>query len=404
MPRFAYTALDSGRRTTRGTVSAETAYAARKHLRTRGIHPTDIREITSQAASGSMLGLVRRTNRGQVTEFTKEMATMIGAGIKLTDSLGVLTQQISNPHLRAAVTEIRDRVVTGESMADAMSEYPQHFDIVYVSMVRVGELTGTLAETLKTMSIFREKQQKIETKMKTAMIYPSTLIIMAIVVILFLTMWLLPKVVSQFQETGQQLPAITQAVMAVSETLRSWKLLVIIAAIIALIWGYRKFVSTPKGAMLRDTFLLRLWVIGPLLKKRIIARFASTLSTLLSAGMSMAESLKVVAEVTGNRVMHQAIMQARDRILSGADIATPLRDSGVIEPSIAHMVTVGEKSGELEMMLRNISENLEASSDVVVERLVAAVEPLIIIGMAVVVGLIALAAILPIVQLSVGQF
>ena len=171
-----------------------------------------------------------------------------------------------------------------------------------------------------------------------------------------------------------------------------------------IIFAVKRFLSTQRGAYMRDKLILSLPLFGPLIKQRVVSRFASTLSTLLGSGMAMAESLRIVAEVTGNTLMRQAVQQARERILAGADIATPLRDSGVIDPAIAHMVAVGEKSGELETMLKNISENLEASTDVVIERLSAAVEPLIIIIMALIVAVIALATILPILEISAGEF
>ena len=154
---------------------------------------------------------------------------------------------------------------------------------------------------------------------------------------------------------------------------------------------------------MRDKFLLSLPMFGPLIRQRVVSRFASTLSTLLGSGLSMAESLRVVSEVTGNTIMRRAVQQARERILAGADIATPLRDSGVIDPAIAHMVSVGEKSGELEKMLKSVSENLESSTDVVIERLSAAISPLIIIFMAAIIGVIAYATILPILEVSAGK-
>jgi type II secretory pathway component PulF len=196
------------------------------------------------------------------------------------------------------------------------------------------------------------------------------------------------------------LPWITQQMMNLSRVLTSWRVLILLAGLVLIVMVLRRFFRTDRGAFLRDRFLLSLPMFGPLIKQRVVARFASTLSTLIGAGLSVAESLRVVAETTGNRLMRRAIQQARERILAGADIATPLRDSGVIDPAIGHMVAVGEKSGELEVMLKNISENLEASSDIVIERLSAAVEPLIIIFMAGIVGLIAYATILPILQIS----
>ncbi|MEE9371120.1 MAG: type II secretion system F family protein, partial [Sedimentisphaerales bacterium] len=214
----------------------------------------------------------------------------------------------------------------------------------------------------------------------------------------------IPKIADQIVRTGQELPWITRQLMNVSYVLTSWWLLVVLAALFGIVWGLKRFLKTGRGAYLRDKLLLSLPLFGPLIKQRVVARFASTLSTLLGSGLAMAESLRVVAEVTGNSLMKQAVQRARERILAGADIATPLRDSGVISPAIAHMVSVGEKSGELEKMLKDISENLESSTDIVIERLSAAIEPLIIIVMAAIIGVIAYATILPILKISAGKF
>jgi len=235
------------------------------------------------------------------------------------------------------------------------------------------------------------------------MIYPIVLILFCIAAILILTTTVIPKIADQIARTGQELPWITRQLMNVSYVLTSWWLLVVIAVVFGIVFGFRRFLRTERGAYLRDKFILSLPLFGPLIKHRVVSRFASTLSTLLSSGLAMAESLRVVAEVTGNSLMKKAIQQSRERILAGADIATPLRDSGVIDPAIAHMVAVGEKSGELERMLKDISENLEASTDIVIERLGAAVEPLIIIIMAAIIGVIAYATILPILEVSAGR-
>ncbi|UCG48151.1 MAG: type II secretion system F family protein, partial [Phycisphaerales bacterium] len=255
-----------------------------------------------------------------------------------------------------------------------------------------------------TIATFMEKRQRVESKVITAMIYPVILICFCIAAILILTTTVIPKISAQITRTGQDLPWITKRLMNISYVLRSVWLLAVIGAIVGIILALKRFFKTPRGAHLRDKFLLSLPLFGPLIKQRVVARFASTLSTLLSSGLSMAESLRVVAEVTGNSIMKHAVHQARERILAGADIATPLRDSGVIEPAIAHMVAVGEKSGELETMLRNISANLESSSDIVIERLSAALEPLIIIVMAAIIGIIGYATISPILEVSAGKF
>jgi len=404
MARFSYTAIDHTKKTVKGTVTAESSYAARKHLRAKGMHPTNVKELSASQQAFSLASIFKKSAKNQVVEFTKQLSTMLNADIKLTEALQVLIMQVTDVHLKNAITDICDRVVTGESFADALGEYDNYFDLIYISMIRVGEVTGTLPKSLGIMAGFMEKRQRIESKMMTVMIYPVILIALCLGAVLFLTIKVIPVIAEQIEKTGQELPGITKFLVGVSHVFTSWQLLIIIAGAAIAFYSIRNFLRSEKGARLRDRFILWLPVFGPLVKQRIVARFASTLSTLLGSGLSMAESLRVVAAVTGNTIMTDAIKLARDRILSGADISTPLRDSGVINPAIAHMVSVGEKSGELEGMLRTISEDLESSSDLVIERLSAAMEPVIIVFMAFIVGIIAYATLLPIIRFSAGQF
>ncbi len=405
MPRYNYIAMEADGKKVKGAITAESPYAARKQLRARSIHPTLITETGSGSeGKAALLSIFARGGKTQIIDFTKQLTTLLNSGIKLTEALSVLTLQISDVRFKNALIDIRDRVVTGESFTDALSDYSDYFDVIYVSMVRVGEVTGTLAQSLSTIAKFMEKRQRVESKVMTAMIYPMVLIVFCIAAILVLTTTVIPKIAEQIARTGQELPWITRQLMNVSYILTSWWLLVVIAVVFGIVWGLRRFLKTQRGAYLRDRFILALPLFGPLIKQRVVSRFASTLSTLLGSGLAMAESLRVVSEVTGNSLMRVAVQRARERILAGADIATPLRDSGVIDPAIAHMVAVGEKSGELEKMLKDISGNLEASTDIVIERLSAAVEPLIIIVMAAIIGLIAYATILPILEVSAGKF
>jgi type II secretory pathway component PulF len=404
MPRYHYTAIATSGKRVKGSITAESPYAARKQLRVRSIHPSSITEVSSRSESkAALFSIFSKRNKTQIIDFTKQMSTLLNSGIKLTEALSVLTLQVSELRLKNAIIDIRDRVVTGESFTDALSDYGDFFDVIYVSMVRVGEVTGSLGLSLSTIANFMEKRRRVESKVMTAMVYPMVLILFCIAAIIVLTTTVIPKIGEQIARSGQELPGITKLLMGVGYVLRSWWLLVVIAAIVGAVWGVKQFLKTSRGAYLRDKFLLSLPLFGPLIKQRVVARFASTLSTLLSSGLAMAESLRVVAEVTGNSLMRRAIKQSRERILAGADIATPLRDSGVIDPAIAHMVAVGEKSGELETMLKNISDNLESSTDIVIERLSAAVEPVIIIIMAAIVGVIAYATILPILDVSAGK-
>ncbi len=401
MPRYHYTAIAADGRKMKGAIAAESSYVARKQLRARSIHATSVSEVgSSSERKAAFFSFFSRGGRTQLIDFTQQMATLLNSGIKLTEALSVLTMQVSDGRFKAALTDIRDRVVTGESFTEALGDYGDYFDVIYVSMIRVGEVTGTLAGSFSIIAGFMQKRQRVESKVKTAMIYPIILILFCTAAIIILTTAVIPKIGEQIKSTGHDLPWITKQVMNVGYVLTSGWVVAVIAVLVLSVWGMRRFFRTERGAYLRDKALLSLPIFGPLIRQRVVARFASTLSTLLGSGLSMAESLRVVAEVTGNVLMKRAVQQARERILAGADIATPLRDSGVIDPAIAHMVAVGEKSGELETMLKNISENLESSTDMVIERLSAAVEPLIIVVMAAIIGVIAYATILPILEVS----
>jgi len=405
MPRFNYIAIAASGKKVKGAITAESPYAARKQLRMRSVHPSSITQISARAQSkAALFSYFGKRNKTQIIDFTKQMATLLNSGIKLTESLSVLTLQISDARFRAAIVDIRDRVITGESFTDALKDYGDYFDVIYVSMVRVGEVTGILGESFVTIATFMEKRQRVEAKVLTAMIYPIVLVLFCIAAILVLTIKVIPKIGEQITRTGKELPWITERLMDVSYVMTSWWLFVVVAVIAAMVWALKRFLRTSRGAYMRDKLLLSLPMFGPLIKQRVVARFASTLSTLLGSGLAMAESLRVVSEVTGNTIMKKAIHRSRERILAGADIATPLKESGVIDPAIAHMVAVGEKSGELETMLKSISDNLESSTDIVIERLSAAVEPVIIIVMAAIVGVIAYATILPILEVSAGNF
>jgi len=367
-------------------------------LRAKGLRPTDISELGFADEKSSF---IKKSSKKQVVNFTKQLATLINSGIKLTEALSVLTTQVSDLRFKAALTDIRDRVITGESFTEALSDYDDYFDVIYVSMIRVGEMTGSFGPSLNKIAEFMNKRGKVEAKLFTAMIYPIIMIIFGTLVMLGLTTFVIPKIGEQMRSVGQELPAITEFVLGVSDILKSpqWmgSFLVGLIVVVVLI---RKFTKTPKGALLKDRLLLGLPLIGKLIRQAVAVRFTSTLSTLLASGMPMAESLKIVSDVTGNKVMGNAIRGARDRILSGADISTPLGESGVLDATTAHMVAVGERSGELETMLNNVSEAMEEDNDVMIDRLNAIIEPVIIVFIAFGVGMLAVAMILPMVDLS----
>ncbi len=405
MPTYEYIAIAPDGKKVKGTLTAESPFAARRQLRNRSIHPSSIVEVTASTERKlAVLSFLSRPKRRDIIETTKQLATLLNSGIKLTEALSVLTLQTSDPRFRTVLTEVRDRVISGESLADTLKDYSEYFDVIFVSMIRVGEVTGSLGSSLATLAAFMEKRQRVESKVITAMIYPIAMMVFCLAAVVILTIKVIPTIGEQIQRSGQELPWITQQLMNVGYVLTSFWVLLVIASVAGLIWAVRRFFRTERGAYLRDKTLLSLPIFGSLIKQRVVSRFASTLSTLLGSGLPMAESLRVVSEVTGNVIMKKAVQSARERILAGADISTPLRDSGVISPAIAHIVAVGEKSGELESMLKHISDDLESSTDVVIERLSAAIEPVIIVFVASIVGLIAYATILPILRISSANF
>lgn len=401
MPTFEYIAINHTGKQCRGSIIGETAGAARQQLRRQKLHATKLRPI-SEAASGKKFELANifgARRRRDILDFTRQLATMIEANVQLTEALAVLTAQVSDPKLTQVIQNIRDQVLSGESFADCLKQYPQWFDQIYLSMVRVGEVTGNLGKTLYLLSEYMGKRQRIEAKIKSALVYPAILVIVSILVTIILMTFVVPRLTRIIISSGKTPPFVTQCLMEISNFLiHSWWLLAI--GLLAAVWLFRQIVSKPKGRIAFDRFKLKIPIIGELIRQSVVARFTSTLAALIRSGLPMAESLLVVSEVTGNAVMTQAVIAARERIMAGADIATPLRDSKVVDVAVAHMISVGERTGEMESMLLSISESIEETTDVRVQRISSVIEPLVIVIMACVIGFIVIATMLPIFQVS----
>jgi len=400
MPTYEYIALDSRGKQSRGSIAAESPTAARRQLRNRKLHATRLRPVSELAHSGYAAGfLTGSRRRRQVLEFTRQLQTMIQADVQLTEALGVLISQSGSGKFGQVLQNIRDQVLAGESFADGIKQYPQWFDNIFVSMVRVGEATGNLDRSLQLLAEYMSKKQRLEAKVKSALTYPAILVVICILVTIILMTVVVPKVTKIIKNSGRELPQITVTMMNISQFLIDfwW---VVLLAVGFLYWLFRRTLAQPKGRMIYDRYILRIPVVGELLRQSIVARFTSTLAALIRSGMPMAESLKVVAGVAGNAVMAQAIRTACERIIAGADVATPLRNSQVVGPAVAHMISVGEKTGELERMLLNIADGLEESTDITVQRMSSVVEPVIIVFMAVIVGTIMIATMLPILQVA----
>lgn len=401
MPTFEYIALDRAGKQTRGSISAESASAARRQLRNRRLHATKMISISEAAHIGRFEWgkLFRGRRRRLVLEFTRQLATLIGADIQLTESLDVLISQGSDAKFTQILQNIRDQVLSGEALADTLKDYPGWFDAIYVAMVRIGEVTGNLGRSLKLLAEHISKRQRLEAKIKSALTYPMILVVIATLVTIVLMTFVVPKITGMLKDSGKEVPWITQALMNVSDLLIHWWWLFLLL-FAGLAWLFKRSLETTKGRMAFDRAILSVPVIGEMLRQGVMARFTSTLAALIRSGLPVAEGLTIVADVIGNSIMTKALRAARERIVAGTDIATPLRKSGVVTPTVAHMISVGERTGELENMLISVAESIEESTDITVQRVSSVIEPCIIVVLAIVVGIIVGATLLPILQVS----
>ena len=397
MPSFKYKAIDKDGKQTRGTIVAENAASARKQLRNRQLHPKTIEEAATVKLEGKVS--VSRRNKKLVMDFTTQLSTMINAEVKLTEALDLVILQVADIKFKQALQNIKDQLVAGDNFADGLKGYPQYFDSIYTSMVKVGEATGNLGSSLEVLKEQISKSNKLEQKFISTMIYPTILVIGCIIAIAVIMTVAVPNLTKLLKATGKDLPAMTKALINTSNFMAQWWWLIILGLFAAhLLFG--KWKSTKSGRTRLDRYKLKIPIFGSFIKHTVVARFSSTLAALMRSGMPMADALAVVADVTGNVIMGHAIHRARERIVGGADIATPLRESGLVDPTTAHMITIGEKSGELETMLRNIAESMQEKTDIAAERIGAVIEPLIIVAMAIVIGFIFMAIVIPMMDVN----
>ena len=304
MPTFEYIALDNQGKNQKGSITAESAAAARKQLRTRHLHATRLRSVAQTARAGrwELPAVFRTKRRRTVLEFTRQIGTMIGAEIKLTEALGVLIAQTGESKFAAVLQNVRDQVLAGESLHDGLKAYPGWFDPVYLAMVRVGEVTGNLARSFNLLAVHMGKKLRLEAKLKSALTYPAFLTVFAIFVTIFTMTFLVPKIGAILEQSHKEMPEVTKFVMGLSHGLLTYWWLWLGGAL-SFFWLARRFVATERGKILIDRTLLRLPILGPILKQNIVARFTSTLAALIKSGLPMAESLQVVSETTGNIIL-----------------------------------------------------------------------------------------------------
>ncbi len=400
MPVFEYEALNSAGKAVRGIVDAESVRTARTKLRGLGVYPTEIREEAAALADRSSARLFRpRVKAKDLAQAFRQLATLLEAGIPLVSSLSALIDQCGNALLRKTLTQIRERVKEGSSLADALASHPDLFPGLFVGMVRAGEVSGTLGLTLGRWADFSEHQVALRQRIRAALTYPVFMFIIGLGVLFFLMAFVVPTVTKIFADLGQALPWPTLILISVSGFLgRFWWALAGAAAILAL-WA-RKALRSEAGGFFSDRVKLRIPLGGKLHLKLAVSRWSRTLGTLLGGGLPLLQALEFSGEVTGNRLIRQALALARDRVREGAELALSLKPSGLFPSVVLEMVSVGEKSGELAKMLEKVAVSLENEAESDLRGLVALLEPVMILIMGVGVGFIALSILLPILEMS----
>lgn len=395
--------LVSTGKTVQGLRDAENMKALRSQLRKDGILLTTAsEEAAAQEAKKGNLDLKKFFNRVNVTDIaimTRQLATLTRAKIPLFESLTALIDQVEKDPLKRALTNVRDQVREGTSFADALADHPKIFEDMYVNMVRVGEASGTLEAVLSRLTEFIDKQAKLRGKVTSALAYPILMLLIAIILISVLMVAVVPKVTGIFENMGKALPWYTSLLIGVSDfTANFWWL--ILLAIGAGSYFFRRWRGTDEGRMKWDTFVLKVPVFGKLVQKVAISRFTRTLATLLDAGVTLLKAMNITRDVLGNAALKKVVENAATSIREGQSIAEPLKASGQFPPMVIHMIAIGERSGQLEEMLENVAEAYDAEVDNSVQMLTSLLEPLIIVVMGAAVAFIAMSILFPLIQMS----
>lgn len=403
MPIFQYEAIAKGKNI-KGTIDADTARDAREKLRRQEVRVTTMERIeaSKRAVSGqksNALKLERKISARNLAIFTRQLSTLLSSGIHLAEALTALIEQVEEKRTQMTLRDVREKVVSGGNLADAMSYHPMIFSDLYVNMVRAGEAGGNLDEVLTRLADFLQKQASLRGKISAAMTYPAIMIFVGLGVIIFLMSYVVPKITTILLKRKQALPAPTEILMFVSDVFKEYWWVMLIVFLIGLI-NLRVFISTEKGRHAFDIFMLRVPFIGTLFKKQAISRFTITLSALLKSGLPALEALNITSKVVNNTVLTKVIERVAERIVEGTDISTPLKQSKLFPPMVAYMIAVGEQTGQLEDILDRIAETYDEEIDLAVQRMTSAIEPAIIVFLAVVVGFIVMAVLLPLLQFN----
>jgi type II secretion system protein F len=412
MPMYAFKGVGASGKAVSGVRDAESPKVLRQVLRKDGVHVMSFelsrggklaKERNAQKGGLSrdvdLGGIIGGVKKVEIAAFTRQMATLIKAGIPLADSLGALVDQIQHVRLKTPVSEVRSAVNEGSSFADALARHPKLFDELFISMVRAGEIAGNLDEVLSRLADFLEGSQKLKSKVQSAMIYPLVMVGVGAIIMAVLMVKVIPNITQMFKQQGKTLPINTRMLIASSDFFRNWWWALIIGLVGALFW-FVSWTRSKEGRHTWDGFILRLPVVGELSRTINVSRFARTLGTMLHAGVPMLRALETAKQIVGNVLIQQAVEDAKRAVTEGESLAQTLKKSGQFPATMIHMVAVGEKAGQLEQMLERVAITYESEVDTKLSRLTALLEPMMLVIMGGAVAFIVFSILQPIMDLG----
>ena len=394
MPVFAYAGKARGGKSVTAEVSADNRDAAIDQLRSQGVTVTSIEEKKKKAADKK-----QKVTDKDIVVFTRQFATMIGAGLPLVQCLEILSTQCDNKSFGKIIGEVKADVETGTTFADGLKKHPKVFSGLYANMVQAGEIGGALDITLIRLAAQLEKAAKLKSQIKAAMVYPTAIMAVALIVVSVLLVFVIPIFAKMFADFGGALPGPTQFVMGVSEFMQSYIVFMLIGAGGAG-FGLKKYYETKGGRYQIDKLMLKLPVAGDLIRKISVAQFTRTFGTLLQSGVPIMEGLEIVARIAGNIIVQNAILEARTSVGEGKTLSEPLGKTGVFPPMVVQMINVGEATGALDAMLGKIADFFDDEVDAAVSALTALLEPMLMVFLGTVIGFIVIAMYLPIFKMA----
>ena len=399
MAEFNYVAVNKQGKREKGIIEAVDEQDLKKKLRLKGLILVNSIKSTKSQRKSKGFKFQSSVNSYDLTLITRQMATMLESGIALLRVISIIEKQAEKPKLKEMFSQIKNDVSQGQTLSSALAKNPKYFDKLYVSMVKAGEASGSLDVVLVRLAKSKEDSEELKGRVKGAMIYPIIVIVVSFTIVYGLMSFVVPRFVEMFAGAGMEMPALTQVVINISAVMaKFWH--VILVAVVGGIFLLIKTVKSPKGKEKFDKFILKIPMIGSLLRKVAVARFTRTMATLLSSGVPILLAFDIASETSGNTVISKAVVLARNSIKEGNTIAKPLEQSGEFPVMVTQMIEVGEESGTITEMLNKISDFMETDIKQGIQGLVAAMEPLAIVIMAVLVGTIVIALFLPLFSIS----